>query len=230
MAAISDDSQAAAGGPSLAEVQLALGQLCLDREEYGAAVDHFTAVARAGDARGYTMLGRIHERGWGIAPDTARAAAFYHRAAGMGDVWAKFNLADLLCRGDGVERDDAAAFALYHEAAAGGHLKSLNMLGLFLEDGRAVDRDLAKARDLFRAGAEGGDCWACLNHARFLLTEDRVEDAAAFLLKAIETGFPDVYRQLADLFMDHPDPRVARIARHARELAASEDTKRDDPA
>jgi uncharacterized protein len=228
--AMSDDSHATADGPSLGEVQLALGQISLDRREYGQAIDHFTAVARAGDARGYNMLGRIHERGWGVFPDMAWAAAYYRRAAEMGDVWAKFNLADLLCRGDGVERDDAAAFALYLDAAGGGHLKSLNMLGLFFEEGRSVDQDLAKARDLFRAGAEGGDCWACLNHARFLLTEDRVQDAAAFLSRAIETGFPDVYRHIADRFMGHSDPRMARIARHARELASSEGAKRDDPS
>lgn len=205
--------------PSLPEAQLALGQMFLDRGDHALALDHFTAAARSGDARGFNMLGRMHERGWGVPADAAQAAAYYRHAAGMGDVWAKFNLADLHCRGDGVARDDASAFALYMEAAQSGHLKSLNMLGLFFEEGRAGPPDPAKAAEFYRAGAEGGDCWACLNHARLLLADNRPADAAAFLTRAIETGFADVYRAIADSYGNHPDPRLAAIAAHAEALS-----------
>ena len=198
--------------PSLPEAQLALGQMFLDRGDFALATDHFAAAARGGDARGFNMLGRIHERGWGVPADAAQAAAYYRRAAEMGDAWAKFNLADLHCRGEGVARDDTVAFALYLDAAQGGHLKSLNMLGLLCEEGRAGLPDLAKAAEFYRAGAEGGDCWACLNHARLLLAEKRPADAAAFLSRAIETGFADVYRAIADTYGDHPDQRLAAVA------------------
>ncbi|WP_247888897.1 tetratricopeptide repeat protein [Azospirillum brasilense] len=127
-------------GPGIIDVQLALGQQCLDRggADRARAVEWFRIAARSGDARAVNMLGRCHEHGWGVPADPVLAAAHYRRAADLGDAWALFNLADLHCRGLGVPADDAEASRLYAAAARRGNVKALNMLGLFHESGWAA--------------------------------------------------------------------------------------------
>lgn len=206
-------------GLTLPEVHLALGQIALDRGKGAAALDWFRAAARAGDARGFNMIGRCHERGWGVPPDAAAAARHYRRAAMLGDTWALFNLADLHCRGLGVAQDDAAAFALYLAAARRGHVKSLNMLGLFLECGRAVPADAARAADCFRAAGDGGDCWGAFNCARLLLAEKKIEAALPWFERALATGFADFHGAMADALEAQADDRLVALARRAAALA-----------
>ncbi|MBK3774781.1 sel1 repeat family protein [Azospirillum brasilense] len=208
-------------GPGIIDVQLALGQQCLDRGGAGQvqAVEWFRIASRSGDARAVNMLGRCHEHGWGVPADPVQAAAFYRRAAELGDAWALFNLADLHCRGAGVAADDAEAYRLYAASARKGNVKALNMLGLFHESGRAVAGEGGGARRLFQAAAEGGDCWGRFNHARLLLQDGRREEALAWFARALETGFPDFYRGMAAALADQPDPRLRALARRARMLA-----------
>ena len=209
------------GGLGIIDVQLALGQACLDRggAEQAQAVEWFRCAARSGDARAVNMLGRCHEHGWGVPADPQMAAAYYRKAADLGDVWALFNLGDLYCRGEGVPADDDAAYRLYAAAARKGHVKALNMLGLFHECGRAVPVDGAAARAFFKAAAEGGDCWGRFNHARMLVEDGALEEALPWFRRALDTGFPDFYRSMAAALAEHPDPRVQALARHAATLA-----------
>jgi uncharacterized protein len=208
-------------GPSITDVQLAFGQLCLDRggSEQAQAAEWFRLAARGGDARALNMLGRCHERGWGVVPDPERAAAYYLKAADRGDVWALFNLGDLYCRGEGVRADDEAAYRLYAAAARKGHVKALNMLGLFHECGRAVPTDGTVARDFFRAAAEGGDCWGQFNHARMLILDGALDQALPWFRRALENGFPDFFRSMAAALAAHPDPNLQVLARQASALA-----------
>ncbi len=208
-------------GPGLIDVQLALGQLCLDRggPEQAQAIEWFRIAARSGDARAINMLGRCYERGWGVTADPREAAAYYLKAADRGDVWALFNLGDLYCRGEGVPADDEAAYRLYAAAARKGHVKALNMLGLFHEGGRAVPADGAAARAFFKAAAEGGDCWGQFNHARMLILDGALDQAVPWFRQALDTGFPDFFRSMAAVLAEHPDPKLQALARQASALA-----------
>ncbi len=211
-------------GPDIIDVQLALGQLCLDRggSEQAQAVEWFRSAARSGDARAINMLGRCYERGWGVAANPREAAAYYLKAADRGDVWALFNLGDLYCRGEGVPADNEAAYRLYAAAARKGHVKALNMLGLFHECGRAVPVDGAAARAFFKAAAEGGDCWGQFNHARMLILDGALDQAVPWLRQTLETGFPDFFHSMAAALAEHPDPRLQALARQASALAQRE--------
>ncbi|WP_372395033.1 tetratricopeptide repeat protein [Azospirillum sp. HJ39] len=211
----------ASGSPGLgiADTLLALGQSCLDRGEGDRAVAWFRSAARGGDARAITMLGRCHERGWGVPADPCRAAAHYRKAADLGDGWAMFNLADLHCRGIGVPADDEVAYRLYAASASKGNAKALNMLGLFHESGRAVPADGNSARALFRAAAESGDCWGRFNHARMLLQDGSEEEALIWFRRALDSGFPDFYRGMAAALAPHPNPRIRALAAQAGALA-----------
>ncbi|UEM19178.1 sel1 repeat family protein [Skermanella mucosa] len=207
--------------PDIVDAQLALGQLCLDRggAELAQAVEWFRIAARSGDARAINMLGRCHERGWGVAADPEMAAAYYLKAADRGDAWALFNLGDLHCRGEGVPADDEAAYRSYAAAACRGHVKALNMLGLFHECGRAVPADAAAARSLFKAAAEGGDCWGQFNHARMLVLDGAIDRALPWFRQALRNGFPDFFRSMAEALADHPHPGLQGLARQASDLA-----------
>lgn len=212
---------AAGDGPDIIDVQLALGQLCLDRggAEQAQAVEWFRIAARGGDARAINMLGRCYEHGWGVEPDPRMAANCYRTAADRGDVWALFNLGDLHCRGHGVPADDEAAYRLYAEAARKGHVKALNMLGLFHECGRAVPADGAAARAFFKAAAEGGDCWGRFNHARTLVLDGALDEALPWFRGALDCGFPDFFRSMAAALAGHPHPALQALARQASALA-----------
>ncbi|MBP2296330.1 tetratricopeptide repeat protein [Azospirillum rugosum] len=213
------ETTGAAAAPGIIDVQLALGQICLDRGSAAQAAEWFRIAARSGDARAINMMGRCFERGWGVPADPGQAAACYRKAADRGDAWALFNLADLHCRGEGVPADDAAAYRLYAAAARKGHAKALNMLGLFHECGRAVPVDGAAARAFFQAAAEGGDCWGRFNHARMLILDGRLEEALPWFRRALDAGFPDFYRCMADALAGHPDPRLRALARQAAAMA-----------
>jgi|AGTN01.1.fsa_nt_gi FOG: TPR repeat, SEL1 subfamily len=211
----------ASDGPTATDALLLLGQLCLDRggPERQQAVEWFRSAARGGDARAINMLGRCHERGWGVAADPRKAAAYFRKAADLGDAWAMFNLADLHYRGEGVPRDDEAAYLLYAAAARKGHAKALNMLGLLHEYGRGVPASEEHARAYFLAAAEGGDCWGQFNYARMLILSGATKDALPWLHRALEGGFPDFFRAMADALAGHPDPKLQALARQASALA-----------
>lgn len=209
---------------SIVEAQLALGQSALDRGEPAAALEWFRTAARAGDARAFNMVGRCHERGWGVPAAPARAARYYRKAANLGDGWALFNLADLHFRGLGVPRDLPAAYRLYVAASQAGIAKALNMLGLCHEGGHAVAADTAAARALFQAAGEAGDCWGAFNLARLLLAEGKRVEACLWLERALQSGFADFFRAMADALRGHPDAQLAALgARAAGLLAAAEE-------
>lgn len=200
------------------EAALALGQMLLDSGRPQEALDSFSMAARGGNIAALTMIGRMHERGWGVPADPALAAGYFARAADAGDAWAMFNLADLCLAGRGVPQDRLRAHRLYASAAGLGHAKALNMLGMLAETGEGPDPTEA-ATDYFRAAAEAGDCWAQFNLARRLLEQGEGEQALAWLDRSLDAGFPDYWRTLARLLADHPDPalrhRAAQAARRA---------------
>ncbi len=200
------------------EAALALGQMQLDGGQPQAALESFAMAARGGSVAALTMIGRIHERGWGVPRDPALAARYFTRATDAGEPWAMFNLADLHLAGEGVAQDAARAHALYAAAAARGHVGALNMLGMLAESGSSPDPASA-AGDYFRAGAQAGDPWAGFNLARWLLAEGARAAALDALDRAIAEGFPAFWRGIAETLAAHPDPAIRARAAEARRRA-----------
>lgn len=209
---------------SIAESQLLLGQIALDRGAYADAFEWFEIASRANDARAFNMLGRCFERGWGVSPDAHRAAQYYQHAADLGDAWAMFNLADLFAKGEGVPLSEIRAFDLYRAAAELGHVKSLNMLGLFYEEGSVVASEREEARRLFQAGAEGGDCWAQFNYARLFLEDGAVEAALFWFEETFKTGFPAFWTLLSEALSVNREPRLKALAEKAASLSGAKNS------
>ena len=104
------------------------------------------AAARAlGDLySGVTVRGR---------QEMAKAIGWYERAAGQGEAWAQFRLAQLYMTGEGVTQDPGKALRLYQEAAAGGEPMAQRALGDLYANGTLVERDPGEAARWYRAAA-----------------------------------------------------------------------------
>ena len=87
------------------------------RADYRSALDVWGRRAAAGDAEAQVIVGEIHEKGLGLAPDYAKAAEWYRKAAAQGSERARLNLAYLYEQGLGVEQDMARAINLYRKAS-----------------------------------------------------------------------------------------------------------------
>jgi len=167
-------------------------------------------------AAALNMLGRAYQNGWGGAVDFARAFAYYVRAARRGDIWALFNLADCYRQGKGCITDKARAAQLYQQAADKGHVKALNMLGLCYEEGSGVTQNVERAVQLFAQGAQAGDCWACLNHARFLAAKGERAQSLAWLERSLEHGCGDYYQTFIAIFSSTGNGELRALVEKAK--------------
>jgi len=124
------------------------------RADYRSALDVWSQRAAAGDLQAQVIVGEIHEKGLGIAPDYAEAAKWYRKAAAQGSERARLNLAYLYEQGLGVEQDMARAVNLYREASgdSGDELMFASAARAKIERLRAeLESELEQARAQQRA-------------------------------------------------------------------------------
>ena len=198
------------------DAQALLGQILLDgqgiAQDQPLAVRWFDIAARRGHLMARNMLGRCHEHGWGCEADASLAARHYQMAAEAGLDWAMYNYANLLATGRGVVEDQQRALSLYRQAAELGHAKSMNLLGRYLEEGRVCPADPTAARDWYRRSAEGGDFRGQFSFAAVLTDEGNIEDALAWLRKALAGGNLNFLRVASQALMGAVDPRIQALA------------------
>lgn len=205
-----------AAGEGEVEAQALLGQILLDgrgiAQDQPLALRWFGIAARRGHLMARNMLGRCHEHGWGCAADASVAAQHYRIAAEAGLDWAMYNLANLLATGRGVAVDHLQALALYRRAAELGHAKSMNLLGRYVEEGQVCPADPVAARDWYRRSAEAGDFRGQFSFAAVLAAEGRIDEAVAWLEKALAGGNLNFLRVASQTLADATDPRIQALA------------------
>lgn len=102
---------------TLAECRVRGGEwVAYDRARLETALAIWLQAAQAADPEAQTVVGEIYEKGLGTAPDFAKAAEWYGKAAAQGHARARFNLGTLYEQGLGVEKDPLKALNLYREA------------------------------------------------------------------------------------------------------------------
>jgi hypothetical protein len=102
---------------TLAECRVRGGEwVAFDRANLETALSIWLEAAQAGDPEAQTVVGEIYEKGLGTAPDFAKAAEWYGKAAAQGHARARFNLGTLYEQGLGVAQDPLKALNLYREA------------------------------------------------------------------------------------------------------------------
>jgi len=148
------------------------------------------------------------------------AAAHYRIAAERGLDWGLYNLANLYATGRGVPRDAEQAFQLYRQAAQLGHAKSMNLLGRCYEDGTGVTADPAEAFVWYQRSAEAGDFRGQYSLAAVLAGLGRVDEALAWLHKALAGGNLNFLRVARAALHDAPHPALRALARDFHRRAA----------
>ena len=96
----------------------------------------FDKIYRSSDKHELSAWGLRYARGVGVAQDPAKAARLFCKAAGKGDVDAKFQLGQLYAFGHGVKQDRDLAAAWFYEAAKGKNAKAGTMLKIFRLDSK----------------------------------------------------------------------------------------------
>jgi TPR repeat protein len=116
----------------------------------------FQTGADHGDSTSIFNLGFLHEKGFGVAQDHAKARELYEKAADKGDESAMVNLGVLYANGRGGAQDHAKARELYEKAADKGNANAMAKLGLSYD----MAQDHAKARELYEKAADKGEASA----------------------------------------------------------------------
>ncbi|WP_209015854.1 SEL1-like repeat protein [Roseibium sp. RKSG952] len=124
---------------------------------YLTALSIATPLAEAGDAPAQTLLGVLHETGYGIQQDKKKAADWYKLAAAKNDPQAALRLAQLYLVGDGVQQDKSRAADLFDIAAKAGNPNALYNLAIIYQEGDGRPYDADKALDYLRQSAQQND-------------------------------------------------------------------------
>jgi len=87
----------------------------------------------------------LYAEGLGVRKDEVQAAAWYKKAAELGDPLSQYNLAVMFENGRGVARDYTAAMDWYSRAADNGHAGAMYNLGAMYYRGQGVLPDVIEA-------------------------------------------------------------------------------------
>lgn len=113
-------------------------------------------LEKAGTPAAAFTLGRMYDRGLGVAQDGPRARAWYEKAAAAGHRDAQVALGLMLYRGRAVAKDLPAARRWLTRAAEAGRATAQALLGQMWVNGEGGPRDIATGRGwLQRAASQG---------------------------------------------------------------------------
>lgn len=101
--------------------------------------------------------GYCSDLGRGCSKNDVEAIGFYQKAADLGHVTAKFNLAVKFEHGQGIVKDIDKAIALYKEVALLGAVDAQKYLGNIYFLGQNVPKDYKESLKWYRMAAECGD-------------------------------------------------------------------------
>lgn len=116
-----------------------------------------TPLAETGNAAAQTLLGVLHETGYGIEQDKDKAADWYQLAVAQGDPRAALRLAQFYLLGEGVEQDKTRAADLFEMAAQAGDANALYNLAILYQEGEGRPYNEEKAKEFLRSAAEKND-------------------------------------------------------------------------
>jgi hypothetical protein len=169
-------------------------------KDWADAVSGCQREANGGSAPSARMLAILYQAGDGVTRDSVRAAAWFRRAAMLGDAEAQFQTGRAYERGLGVPVNLAEALAWYRKAAAQGNARAENYLGWLRGGGHGVPRDDAEAARWFQLAAAHGDAQAEYNLG-FMYANgrgiSRDESQAVFWYRrAARAGYHDAIEEL----------------------------------
>jgi len=130
--------------------------------DYEAALTHFIASARAGNAEAQMYLGMMYRGGQGVPINYSEAVNWYRRAAQQGHPKAQTNLAISYALGRGVEQDHQKAIQWYLRAARKGHVDAQLSLGQIYSSGDGIPVDYVQAYAWYTLGLQDKNTCDCI--------------------------------------------------------------------
>jgi uncharacterized protein len=124
-----------------------------DHGDYALEWKLLPPLANQGDAKAQVALGELYVKGEGVKPNTAKAIAWYRKAADQGNVIAQNNLGAIYASGDGVPQDYAKAITFLRKSADKGDAIAEDNLGLMYADGSGLPQDITQAFAWFNLSA-----------------------------------------------------------------------------
>jgi hypothetical protein len=118
---------------------------CADNETREQKFAGIQRSAQKGETGAQYNLGLMYEQGYGVAPDTKKAATWFEKAAEKGEANAQYRLGFLYSHGQGVPKDLQQAAEWYKKAAEQGFAPAQAALGNMYLLGEGVPRDSSKA-------------------------------------------------------------------------------------
>ncbi|MCA8921894.1 MAG: SEL1-like repeat protein, partial [Planctomycetes bacterium] len=189
-------------------------------------------VRRAAEhsALGRYNLGVFYERGYGVAPDPARARELFAAAAEGGEVTAMLKMFHVLLEGRGGAPNPVGAHRWLRKAAEAGSSLGCGLLGKRIMFGRTPDSvDLGPRERHTRAlpwlvrSARTPRAEAYYDLGYCLAKLDRTEEAIAHLRQAAQAGFRNAYSTLGEvLCMEGKTRDTAEAMRWFRKAAEEE--------
>ncbi len=163
-------------------------------------------AAERGSAKAHYMLGKMFEKGWGVAKDDVEAARWFRLADKYGHPSASIALEEMQIKDPGkIAKDNNSkgnlaylagnyekAVHWYHMAAEQGYARSQDRLGFMYQHGKGVTKDPAEALRWYHKAAEQGFGHAQTELGTMYIAGEvvRQDDAEAFrwYRKAAEQG------------------------------------------
>ena len=96
-----------------------------EAEDYAAALPLFEALAANNDDDAMWYLGKMYDKGWGVAQSDEQAYNWYLRSAKLGDPDAQWDVGIMHDIGQFVKVDQKDAFEWYLKAAENNHIKAM---------------------------------------------------------------------------------------------------------
>lgn len=203
-----------------------LGEACLrgltGKVDVGAALEHWTKAAEAGDASASMLLARFHEGHFGFPEKRSvrEAIRWYRRAAANEIAEASVPLGRLL-----MEQASAEGVSLLESAGRGGHVNAWLALG---DHALAAGNRTDLARQYFLKGAEMGEA-NCMRKLAGLYPGGEAANAAddwrqTWLMRAVKIGDPHAAEELAIFLMKKDRNQDAQVRRLL--LSASSEGRR----
>jgi TPR repeat protein len=139
------------------------GRMLFDRDEALArelatdVIEQVRALADQDSAEAAFLMGTTYAEALGVDADKGLAAAWYHRAADLGNVLGQHNLGNAYRAGDGVTEDAGMAAYWYRQSALQGDALTAFLLGQMYERGQGVSQSPEEALHWYRAAADRGN-------------------------------------------------------------------------
>lgn len=177
------------------------------REHFRAAFLGFHGLERQShDDKLQYRIGWMLLQGVGTEQDAAAAREWLQKAARLGNVHAKVQLAKLtLADVTAGPEQLRGAVAFLREAAENGHDGAQYTLGKLYRDGGAIEKDIKEADRWFRLSAEAGNEYAQYALGRLLLEQGNEEGAGQWLERSSEQGNQFAQYALGMLLLERRD-------------------------